>query len=100
MRRDWLRSYGFALLAFVAVDAAAQTPPAQTAAVNNVTGTVNSTGKGVVDANHAITVFLFSTPEINAQSRPLGAPQVTQKNGATVTFTNVTTTPVYIVAIY
>jgi len=100
MRRHWLGFSGFALLALTAVDAAAQTPAAQTAPVNNVTVTVNYTGKGVVDATHAITVFLFTSPEINAQSSPIGPPQVLVKNGASATFTNVSTTPVYIVAIY
>jgi hypothetical protein len=104
MRHSRLPLFGFALLALTAAAAAAQAtkpaPPAPATAVNNVTVTVNYTGKGVVDAGHAITVFLFPSPDLNAQSRPIGPPQVVQKNGATVTFTNVTTSPVYVVAAY
>ena len=99
MRRHWLGFSGFALLALTAVDAAAQTPAAQTPPANNITVTVNYTGKGVVDANHAITVFLFASPDLHAQSSPITG-QTLVKNGGSVTFTNVTTTPVYIVAVY
>ena len=101
MRSRLMNSSVFALLAVVAaIDASAQTPPVPAAPGNNITVTVNYTGKGVVDDKHAITVFLFPSPELNAQSQPIGPPQVIQKNNSAVTFTNVTTSPVYIVAIY
>ena len=86
-------------------------PPAKPAAVapkaaapsiaaTDVAVTVNYTGKGVVDAGHSILVFLFSDPNVGPQSQPLGPPQIAQKNGATVTFSGVTTKPVYVFAIY
>lgn len=80
-------------------------PPAKPAAApaiaaTDVAVTVNYTGKGVVDAGHSILVFLFSDPKVGPDSRPLGPPQIAQKNGATVTFSGVTTKPVYVFAIY
>ncbi len=75
-------------------------PPPPAAAVKNVTVTVSYAGKGVVDAGHAILVFLFSDPNVGPNSRPLGPPQIVQKNGASVTFKDVTTAPVYVFAIY
>jgi hypothetical protein len=69
-------------------------------AATDVAVSVTYTGKGVVDPGHSILVFLFSDPKVGPDSRPLGPPQFAQKNGATVTFNNVTTKPVYIFAIY
>ena len=79
--------------------AAATAKPAAIAATD-VAVTVNYTGKGVVDAGHTILIFLFSDPKIGPDSQPLGAPQIVQKNGQTVTFNGITTKPVYIFAIY
>jgi hypothetical protein len=79
--------------------AAAAAKPAAIAATD-VAVTVNYTGKGVVDAGHSILVFIFSDPNVGPESRPLGPPQIAQKNGQTVTFNNVTTKPVYVFAIY
>jgi hypothetical protein len=45
-------------------------------------------------------LLLFADPNIGPTSEPLGAPQIAAKNGATVTFKNVTAKPVYVVAIY
>src|SRR5688572_10666653 len=50
-------------------------PPAA-ATEKNVSVTVTYTGKGTVDPAHAILVFLFSDPNIGAQSTPLGSPQI------------------------
>ena len=80
--------------------AAAAAKPAPAIAATDVAVTVNYTGKGVVDAGHSIIVFLFSDPNVGPDSRPLGPPQLVQKNGTTVTFNNVTAKPVYIFAIY
>jgi hypothetical protein len=80
---------------------ARQSPPAAAAtAAADVAVTVTYTGKGVVDAGHQVLVFLFADPNIGPTSRPLGPPEIVQKNGATVTFTGVTTKPVYVFAIY
>ena len=75
-------------------------PPPPAAAVKNVTVTVNYTGKGPVDAGHAILVFLFSDPNIGGQSEPLGPPLVIQENGGSVTFKDVGVSPVYIAMVY
>jgi hypothetical protein len=75
-------------------------PPPAAAAAKNVTVTVTYTGKGAVDAKHNVLVFLFDNPNIGPDSRPLGGPQVMQKNGSTVTFKDVSTPSVYIVAVY
>ena len=74
--------------------------PAAPAAADSVAVTVRYSGKGTVDATHPILVFLFAEPTVGPQSRPIGPPQIAQKNGATLTFTNVTTKPVYVFAVY
>src|SRR5690349_10768851 len=66
--------------------AAAAAKPAAAIAATDVAVTVNYTGKGVVDPGHSIIVFLFSDPKVGPDSRPLGPPQLVQKNGQTVTF--------------
>ena len=69
----------FALL--VAVSAAVraeQTKP--TAAPSAVNVTVKYNGKGgVVDANHRIWVWLFTSPDIGPGSTPIAVPTVTPK---------------------
>jgi len=75
-------------------------PAAAQAATGNVAVAVTYTGKGVVDATHQILVLLFSTPQVGPTSKPLMPPQFIQKNGGTATFTGVSTSPVYIVAVY
>jgi hypothetical protein len=92
-------------VAFAYAQGRPATPPPPAAAApaigaNDVGVTVNYTGKGVVDAGHSIIVFLFSDPAIGPNSRPIGPPEIVQKNGATVIFKNVTTKPVYVFAIY
>lgn len=75
-------------------------PPPAAAAAKNVSVTVTYTGKGPVDAKHGILVFLFADPNIGAGSKPLGPPQIIQKNGATATFKDVSAAPVYIAVVY
>jgi hypothetical protein len=76
-------------------------PPATpAAAINDVAVTINYTGKGVVDATHSVVVFLFAEPNVVPTSRPIAAPLIVQKNGATVTFKDVATKPVYVFAVY
>jgi len=69
-------------------------------ATTDLAVTVTYTGKGPVDAGHAILLFLFADPNIGPASQPLGPPETAVKNGATVTFKNVLTKPVYVVAVY
>ena len=75
-------------------------PPPAAVAEKNVSVTVNYTAKGPVDAGHAILVFLFSDPNIGAQSQPIGPAQLIQKNGGSVTFKDVAASPVYIAVVY
>ena len=69
-------------------------------AATDVAITVTYTGKGVVDATRNILVFLFTDPNVNQNSQPIGPPQIVQKNGQTITFNGVTAKPVYAFAIY
>jgi hypothetical protein len=75
-------------------------PAPPPAATNNVSVTVSYTGKGQVDPQHAILLFLFTDPNIGPGSQPIGPPETATKNGATVTFKNVTAKEVYIAAVY
>jgi hypothetical protein len=61
--------------------------------------TVTYKGKGTVDPKHEILVFLFTTPEITAESEPVGM-QVITKNGGTARFKGVTAETVYVVMAY
>jgi len=73
---------------------------APAAATKDVSATITYTGKGTVDADHQIVVFLFAEPTVGPQSRPLGPPQIVTKNGQTVTFKDAPGSAVYILAIY
>jgi hypothetical protein len=61
--------------------------------------TVSYTGKGPVDATHEILVFLFTNPDISAQSEPVGMQTIT-KSGGTATFKGVVHETVYVVMVY
>jgi hypothetical protein len=61
--------------------------------------TLTYKGKGAVDANHKLIVWLFADANITAASRPL-ATQFVTKNGDTVTFKDAPATPVYVFAVY
>ena len=65
----------------------------------DVSVTVTYTGKGRVDDTHEILVFLFDHPTPSVGSVPM-AVQATTKSGGTVTFKDVSTTPVYITVVY
>jgi len=74
--------------------AAAAKPAATDLAV-----TLTYKGKGAVDANHKLLVWLFADANITPASRPLATRSIT-KNGDTVTFKDAPTTPVYVFAVY
>ena len=92
-----LLSFSIALAAMSALASAAVIP--RQAKSGDVTVTASYKGKGVVDEKHDILVFLFDHPSPKAESEPLGVRSIT-KNGQTVTFTNVTTDPVYVIFVY
>jgi hypothetical protein len=73
--------------------------PAAAPATTDLAVTVTYTGKGVVDASHQILLFLFTDPNIQT-SQPIAGPQIATKNGASVTFKNVTAKSVYVAAVY
>ena len=65
----------------------------------DVSVTVSYTGKAKVDDTHEILVFLFDHPTPTSGSEPI-AMQVTTKSGGTVTFKDVTASPVYVTAVF
>ena len=73
--------------------------PAPAAAQPGLSVSVKYTGKGIVDAKNKVLIALLSTPTVGPESRPLGMQLVT-KNGGSATFTNVTVSPVYVLAVY
>jgi hypothetical protein len=73
--------------------------PAAAAGQNGLTVTVKYTGKGVVDATHDLLIALLPTPTVSSESRPLAMLPVT-KNGGVASFTNVSSSPVYVLAVY
>ena len=75
--------------------AAAQTP-AESAGTLEVTVTYK--GKGEVSAKHEISVFVFSDPNINDSSMPVGV-AVIDTNGGTATITGLPPA-VYIAVVY
>jgi hypothetical protein len=79
--------------------APAQKPAAAKPAPTDLTVTLSYAGKGTVDENHKLIVWLFSDPNITSASRPL-ATQFVTKNGGPVTFKDAPATPVYVFAAY
>jgi hypothetical protein len=65
----------------------------------SVNVTVKYTGKGTVDANHKLWVWLFDSPEIGPGAIPI-AEEPIEKNGGVARFTNVTAAQVYIAVAY
>ena len=70
-----------------------------TPAVNGVTVTVKYTGKGTVDANHKLWVWLFDNPNIGPGAIPI-AEMSLDKNGTTAAFAEVAAKQVYVAVAY
>lgn len=77
-------------------DAAAQTPATK---ADGVEVTVKYTGKGEVNSNHRLWVWLFDTPEIGPGSMPIAEESVA-KNGSVVSFPDVAAKQVWIAVAY
>jgi len=98
-------AFSAATLAQTAGGQTAKPPAPKGAATAAATGqqslsvTVKYTGKGVVDETHALVIALLPTPTVSSSSRPLAMLPVS-KNGGVASFTNVSTSPVYVLAIY
>ena len=78
---------------------APQGAAAAAAGEQNLSVTVKYTGKGVVDPLHEVLIALLPGPTVGSDSRPL-AMQPVSKNGGVASFTNVSTSPVYVLAVY
>lgn len=78
---------------------AAAKPAAAKPAATDVAVTLTYKGKGTVDANHQLIAWLFADPAITSDSRPL-ATLSTTRNGDTLVFKDVGTTPVYVFAVF
>ena len=83
----------------LALQAAKAAPPPAVAATN-VAVAVSYTGKGTVDANHKVLVWLFADPNVSSASRPVGPAQALDKKSGTVTFKDAPATPVYVFTCY
>ena len=74
-------------------------PAAAKPAATDLAVTITYKGKGTVDANHQLIVWLFTDANITSNSRPV-ATLSTAKNGDTVVFKDVPAAPVYIFAAF
>ena len=79
--------------------ASAAVIPVVVGRAGDVTVTASYNGKGAVDEQHEILVFLFAHPIPTATSEPL-AMQVVTKNGGTATFKAVAADTVCITVVY
>ena len=76
---------GFAVAALIAAGSSSQAGQAEPTKPETVDVTVKYTGKGSVDSNHRIWVWIFETPQIVEGSIPIGEQSIDQ-NGGTATF--------------
>ena len=88
-----------ALLIAAAHVAAQEKQPAPAAAGGSVIVTVKYTGKGTVDADHRLWVWLFNTPEIGPGAIPVGEQSI-EKNGGVASFTSVADKEVWVAIAY
>ena len=90
---------GLATLLVAGVVLAGVVAPAVTAQQAGVKVTVKYTGKGTVDSDHRIWIWLFDTPDIGPGAIPINE-QSLDKNGATATFEGVTAGKVWVAIAY
>ena len=91
--------FGLLALALTAVAAAQEKPAEKKSEPRTLKVKVNYTGSGQVDAKHPIFVFVFDTPVFSENAMPIGAGTTAAKDG-TVTITDLSASPVYVVAAY
>jgi hypothetical protein len=98
-----LKTYSHTMLALVLFGLAGAQQPGnaqeKAADARTLKVTLRYTGAGTVDEKHKIFLFLFDTASVNAESMPIDVSAGAAKN-ATVTFSNVAKSPVYVVAAY
>ncbi len=81
-------------------DKPAEKPAEKKAASRTLKVKLNYTGSGTVDAEHRVMFFLFDTPEfMQGSAMPIGSASASAKD-ETVVFSDVQTSPVYVVATY
>jgi hypothetical protein len=93
---------GFAALVLVVLAGAWQGKAQEKAASGRTLKVkLNYTGSGTVDEKHKVFVFFFDTPEFvrREDAMPIANGSGTAKN-AILTFSNVSASPVYLVAVY
>jgi hypothetical protein len=101
MRNRLLFLIGFGGLACFAASAQQAKPDGQSATTRTLKIKLSYTGSGPVDEKHKILVFLFDTPDfVKGDAMPLGASQQAAAKTTTVTFTDLTVSPVYAAAVY
>jgi hypothetical protein len=96
MKKSFYLAAGLLFLASAFQSARAQDKPA----TRTLKVTVHYTGAGTVDEKHKIHVFLFDSPDFSeGHAMPVGSQSATVKDG-TVTFADITASPVYIAAVF
>lgn len=90
-----------AIFLLTAIEAAPQSQSQGSApATRTLKVKLNYTGSGTVDAKHPILVFVFDGPDFrDGQLPPIAQNQASAKD-ATLTFKDLTASPVYIAAVY
>lgn len=89
-----------ALLVMAAFQAAPQSQSQTAPASRTLKVKLNYTGSGTVDAKHEILVFVFDGPDFqDGELPPIGQDQASAKD-ATLTFQDITSSPVYVAAVY
>ena len=99
MRKFCCLTAGMLVLALLPL-AAQQPKPEEKPAPRTLKIKLNYTGAGTVDAKHQIIIFLFDSPDFTSGGiMPMASQSGTAKD-ATVTFTDLATSPVYAVAVF
>ncbi len=99
MRKFCCLTAGMLVLALMPL-AAQQPKPEEKAAPRTLKIKLNYTGAGTVDSKHPIIVFLFDSPDFVQGSVMPFATQSAQAKDATLTFPDLTASPVYAVAVF
>lgn len=99
MRKFCCLTAGMLVLALMPL-AAQQPKPEEKPAPRTLKIKLNYTGAGTVDAKHPIIIFLFDSPDFTTGGIMPMASQSGEAKDATVTFADLTTSPVYAVAVF
>lgn len=90
-----------AIFLLTAMQAAPQSQSQGTAPANRTLKVkLNYTGSGTVDAKHTILVFVFDSPDFRSGEIPPIAQDQASSKQQTLTFKEITASPVYVAAVY